>query len=110
MSGFCIFEKSFEKKDFILYHIDNSVTDLSEMFYNCKSLVKVYMPSFYGNNITKMKNMFDSCLNLEKIIFLRSLNTKSLKNMSNLFCDCFSLKKIINLSSFNTENVKKIQQ
>ena len=53
-NGQCRFRE--EGKYFIFYELDKLVTDLSNMFDNCTSLIKVYMPSFQGNNITDMKN------------------------------------------------------
>ena len=106
-NGQCRFEK--KGKYFILYHLDNSATDLSEMFYKCTSLIKVYMPSFKDNNITSMKYMFKLCTSLQEINFLPSFNTRNVTDMSNLFSHCYSLKKI-NLSSFNTENVNDMSE
>ena len=102
-NGQCRFRE--EGKYFIFYEIDKSATDLSDMFDNCTSLIKVYMPSFQDNNITDMKNMFYGCSSLKEINFPPSLNTKNVNDMSNLFAYCKSIKKI-DLSSFNTENVK----
>ena len=101
----------FEKKGkyFIYYHLDNSATDLSDMFNDCTSLIKVYMPSFKDNNITSMKNMFNRCASLREINYLPSLNTKNVTDMSNLFSGCSSLKKL-NLSSFNTEQVNDMSE
>ena len=102
-NGQCRFEK--KGKYFIQYHLDSSATDLSDMFNNCTSLIKVYMPSLKDNKIKSMKNMFLKCSSLREINYLPSLNTKDVIDMSNLFSACSSLKKI-NLSSFNTENVE----
>ena len=101
----------FEKKGkyFIHYHLDNSATDLSDMFNNCTSLIKIYMPTLKDNKITSMKNMFNRCASLREINYLPSFNTKNVTDMSNLFSGCSSLKKI-NLSSFNTEKVNDMSE
>ena len=106
-NGQCRFRE--EGKYFIFYELDKLVTDLSNMFDNCTSLIKVYMPSFQGNNITDMKNMFNGCSSLKEINFPPSLSTKYVNDMSNLFAECSSIKKI-DLSSFNTENVKDMSK
>ena len=104
-NGKCRFEK--EGKYFIFYSLNDSINDLSNMFYNCKSLVKVYMPSLVDNRIVKMSAMFKECHSLENINFPNSFNSGNITNMSNLFYNCNSLKTI-DLKSFNTGNVRKM--
>ena len=105
--GKCIFEK--EGKYFIFYHLDNSVDDLSNMFYNCSSLIKVYMPSFTDNKIINMSNMFNECSFLKEVNFLPSFNTKNVIDISKMFSNCYCLENI-NLSSFNTGNVRNMSK
>ena len=82
-NGKCKFEK--EGKYFISYYLDNSVNNLSYMFNDCNSLIKVYMPSFADHQIISMSNMFNDCYFLKEINFLSSFNTKILQ----IFQKCF---------------------
>jgi len=99
------FEK--EGKYLISYYLDKSATNLSEMFNECDSLIKVYMPSFSDNKITKMAGMFDNCYSLKNINIFNSFNTKNVIDMSNMFFNCCSLEKL-NLSLFTTSNVQNM--
>jgi len=99
------FEK--EGKYLINYYIDKSAANLSEMFNECDSLIKVYMPSFSDNKITKMAGMFDNCYSLKNINIFNSFNTKNVIDMSNMFSNCYSLEKL-NLSLFTTSNVQNM--
>ena len=101
-NGKCRFEK--EGKYFIFYELNNSVNNLGNMFNNCSSLTRIYMPSFRDNTITNMSKMFKECISLKEIKFLPYFNSKNVKDISNMFSLCTSLEEI-NLSSFNTENV-----
>ena len=104
-NGKCRFEK--EGKYFIFYSLNDSINDLSNMFDNCNSLIRVYMPSFVDNHIVKMSEMFQECHSLENINFPNSFNSGNIIDMSNLFYNCNSLKSI-DLKSFNTKNVRKM--
>jgi len=86
------------------YHLDNTADDLSNMFYDCSSLAKVFISSFPENKITNLSHMFEGCETLTKIYFSFSFNTENVQDMSSMFKDCDSLKSI-NLSYFNTKNV-----
>ena len=93
-----------EGKHYIYITFDNKVDNLSNMFYNCSSLNKVYIPSFPDNQIEDMSNMFQGCTSLTEINFLPSFNTQNVIDMSKMFLSCESLENI-NLSFLNTENV-----
>ena len=93
-----------EGKYFISYEINNSAKDFRDLFCQCKTLKKVYFPSFVDIKIENMSNMFNGCTSLEEINFPRSFNTEAVTNMSNLFALCESLENL-NLTSFNTKNV-----
>ena len=93
-----------EGKYFISYNINNSTKDLRDLFLKCKTLKRVYLPSFGDIKIENMSNMFNLCTSLEKINFPPSFNTENVTNMSNMFAFCESLENL-NLTSFNTKNV-----
>ena len=93
-----------EGKYFISYSINNSTRDLRDLFRQCKTLKRVYLPSFADIKIENMSNMLFGCISLEKINFPRSFNTENVTNMSNMLGFCESLENL-NLTSFNTKNV-----
>ena len=82
---------------------NEKIEDMSSMFENCKSLIKVDLSSFNSQNIIDMSDMFGGCKSLIKVD-LSSFNTKNVTNMSGMFAGCKNLIKA-DLSSFNTENV-----
>ena len=91
-----------EGKYFFKYKFDDSLNDLSRMFYDCTSLTGVFIPSFPENKITDLSSIFEGCHALKNIHFY--FNTKDVKDMSGMFKNCQSLE-YINLSSFDTKNV-----
>ena len=115
-----------------LSHFDMSlVTNMNNLFYNCISLKKIYLPEkeiklkdqmvqmFYGCNslqsidlyyfdtssVTDMHGLFYNCNSL-KNLDLSNFDTKSTINMSEMFYGCTSLKAL-DISSFNMKNVKE---
>ena len=83
------------------------IKDMTQMFYDCKSLKEVDFSSFNSLNVTSMSLMFYCCDNLTKVNF-SSFNTQNVTNMSWMFNGCYSLKKV-NFSSFNTQNVTNME-
>ena len=85
-----------------------NVTNMSYMFYNCKSLTNLNLANFNTQNVTNMSYMFYLCLSLQNII-LTSFNTQKVINMESMFNYCNNLKSL-NLSSFNTQNVTNMTE
>jgi surface protein len=83
--------------------VTKNVTDMSHMFVNAKSLVKIDLSSFDTSSVTNMSHMFCDIYSIAKID-LSSFNTSSVTNMRYMFCDTYSLVDL-DLSSFNTSNV-----
>ena len=75
----------------------SNVTDLSYMFYDCLRLTNV--PSFDTSNVTDMNNMFAECKGLTSVPLF---DTSKVTNMSYMFYDCLILT---NVPSFDTSNV-----
>ena len=80
----------------------HNVTDMSWMFARCKAAEKIVIP-FNTPKVTKMNNMFDSCL-VVKELDLSTFNTANVTTMNRMFTECYALEQL-NISSFNTENV-----
>ena len=100
------FEKyGFNEKDETLKVIlkNETVEDMSYLFFGCKSLVKVNFSSFNSKNVTCLGAMFAGCESLIDVD-LSSFNTQNVKSMAGMFSSCENLTKI-DLSSFNTQNL-----
>lgn len=84
--------------------IDTSnVTNMTEMFRDCTSLIKLDLSIFDTFNVTKMNYMFSGCKSLPNIN-LNSFDTSNVTSMREMFYNCYSLTEL-DLSSFDTNNV-----
>ena len=81
----------------------SNVTEMAHMFLNCSSINNLNLSNFNTSNVTSMFLMFDGCSNLIDLN-LSNFNTCNLTDMSSMFSGCSSLTRL-NLSSFNTINV-----
>ena len=88
----------------LLKHINwNKITDMSNMFSNCKKLESLDLSNFDTSNVTNMNMMFYYCENLTSLD-LSNFDTSKVTNMYGMFENCNKLVDI-DLSSFNTSNV-----
>ena len=94
--------KSLISVNFLTFNANN-VTNMYGMFWGCTFLTTINLSYFNTKNVTNMESMFESCSNLESLD-LKSFNTEKVTNMKSMFDGCSSLKSL-NLSSFNTMNV-----
>ena len=83
--------------------IDDQVTSLKKLFYECICIEKIYFKKFCRNNITNMSHIFSRCSFLNEIN-LTNFNTENVKDMNNMFSGCKSLKEL-NVSNFITDKV-----
>ncbi len=86
-------------------NIDTSnVTDMSCMFYGCKSLISINgISNWNTSNVTDMSYMFYDCNALESLD-LSNWDVSKVTNMSNMFYFCLNLKSL-NLFDWVTSNV-----
>ena len=109
------------------------VTDMWNMFYNCKSLTSLDLKTFDTHNVFSMSYMFSGCNNLT-YLNVSSFDTSNVNNMMWMFSGCWNLTNLsvsnfdmhsvrymtgmfssckglthIDVSHFNTENVKNMQ-
>lgn len=109
------------------------VTDMWQMFYNCKSLTSLDLKDFDTHNVLSMSYMFFGCNNLT-YLNVSSFNTSKVGNMMWMFAGCWKLTNLsvsnfdmhsvrtmlgmfssckglthIDVSQFNTENVENMQ-
>ena len=84
----------------------DGITDMSCMFWGCKSLVKLDLSSFDTKNVTSMRQMFYGCESLVKLDLL-SFDTQNVISTEDMFIHCESLVKVIRK---NFEKVKIISR
>ena len=80
------------------------VTDMSNMFEDCRALETLDLKTFNTQNVENLENMFLMCGAL-KTVNLESFNTENVVNMYRMFYGCKSLEAL-NLKAFNTEKVE----
>ena len=83
------------------------VTNMFNMFYNCK-FPSLDLSSFDTRNVTNMKQMFQYCDALTSLD-LSGFNTSNVTDMSNMFDSCSALTSL-DLSNFNTSKVTNMKQ
>ena len=101
---FC-FEYKFDKTGTYTFKFEfnDLLTNISKLFYDCKTLISLDFNNFKTNYLKDMSDMFNGC-SLIQSLDLSNFKTKRVTNMKNMFYDCTSLKKL-DISSFNTINV-----
>ena len=80
-----------------------NVTDMSSMFYGCSALTKLNLSSFNTQNVTNMDGMFSYCKALTTLD-VSKFDTKNVTDMSGMFSDCYALTTL-DVSKFDTKNV-----
>ena len=82
----------------------SKVTDMSQMFRDCKALTKLNLSTFQTQNVTDMNRMFNNC-NALADLDVSEFNTRNVTDMGNMFSDCYSLKEL-DVSGWDTKNVR----
>ena len=94
-------------KDNIIIHQYNYYSNMSEIFYNCLSLLSLPDISKWNtNNVEDMSGMFSDCSSLLSLPDISKWNTNNVKNMSEIFSHCSSLSSLPDISKWNTNNVE----
>ena len=85
----------------------SNVTDMSRLFYNCKSLSSVNLSNLNTSKVTNMYGMFyyTALTSLD----LSNLDTSNVTNMSWMFRNCKSLTSL-NVSNWDTSNLTDMSQ
>lgn len=118
------FDKSFEEaRPTTTYHWINStvsniiglenlntseVTNMGEMFRDCKFLESIDLSHFNTSKVTSMFAMFCGCVILKELD-VRKFDTSQVTEMSAMFAQCYLLEEL-DVSSFNTSNVVYMQE
>lgn len=97
-------------KDCKVKHLDlsslktHNVTDFSDMFYNCDSLIDLNVDGFDTSNAEDFNGMFHGCNKLTQLN-VKHFNTNSVLHMSYLFSGCRRLK-VIDLEGWDFSQVR----
>ena len=83
------------------------VTDMVDMFCDCRDLSSLDVSGFNTGKVTDMSGMFYECISL-KLLDVAKFNTANVKSMSNMFYSCYNLD-LLNVTNFNTANVTNMQ-
>ena len=83
------------------------VTDMADMFCDCRDLSSLDVSGFNTEKVTDMSGMFYECISL-KLLDVAKFNTANVKSMSNMFFRCYNLD-LLNVTNFNTANVTNMQ-
>ena len=84
-----------------------SITRMNNIFSGCKSLLNLPDISNWDvSNVTDMSNMFSNCSLIMYLPDISNWNTKNVVNMNNMFYNCSSLLTLRDLSKWNTAKVK----
>ena len=83
------------------------VTDMVDMFCDCRDLSSLDVSGFNTGKVTDMSGMFYDCISL-KLLDVTNFNTANVKSMSNMFYRCYNLD-LLNVTNFNTANVTNMQ-
>ena len=83
------------------------VTDMADMFCECRDLSSLDVSGFNTGKVTDMSGMFYDCISL-KLRDVAKFNTANVKSMSNMFYNCQNLASL-NVTNFNTANVTNMQ-
>ena len=83
------------------------VTDMTDMFRECRYLSSLDVSGFNTEKVTDMSGMFYDCISL-KLLDVTKFNTANVESMFNMFYNCQNLASL-NVKNFNTANVTNMQ-
>ena len=88
----------------IFFSINSDITNMSNMFNGCESLIALPDISKWNtSNVNDMEFMFAGCKSLIALPDLSIWNTQNVNNSGNLFSGCSSLISLPDISKWNTE-------
>ena len=83
-----------------------TITNMSYMFCNCKSLISLPdISNWNTNNVTNMSDMFSYCVSLISLPDISNWNINNVTDMSCMFSCCSLLTSLPDISNWNTNNV-----
>ena len=85
----------------------NNITNMSEMFYECDTLLSLPDISKWNTeNITSMKGIFFRCGLLASLPDISKWNLYKVNDISKMFSCCYSIRSLPDISRWNLINVK----
>jgi len=90
--------------DFI---IEGKLTNMSYLFKDCHSLIKIEFLSIDTSKVKSMRLIFSGCEFLE-YLDLSNFDTSNVGGMNGMFSGCFKLKEIKGINNFKTSKVKSM--
>ena len=87
----------------IEYLKSDNVTDMNNMFCNCRGLTSLNVTNFKTENVTDMGNMFYVCSGLTSLD-VTNFKTENVTNMAMMFFGCSGLTSL-DVTNFKTDNV-----
>ena len=96
-------------KDNIIIHQYNYYSNMSEIFYNCLSLLSLPDISKWNtNNVNNMSYMFYNCSSLSSLPDISKWNTNNVKDMSYMFSGCEILNTLPDISKWNISSINNM--
>ena len=100
--------RSLHTINFGKFSIDESATNICNMFASCLSLTALDVSNWNTENVTSMNDMFYECSSLTTLD-VTNWNTAKVTGMNNMFYGCSALTTL-DVTNWNTENVVDMSQ
>ena len=86
------------------------LTDISNMFSNCKNLTSIIDIDFLNtSNVKKMNHMFYNCNSLESLPDISKWDISNVTQIDYMFEGCEKLKSLPDISKWNTINIESMK-
>ena len=87
-----------------------TITNMSYMFYNCKSLLSFSnFDKWNTSNVLNINSLFYNCTNLKPIPDISNWDISNVTDIGYIFYHCSSLVSLPDISKWNTGNIKYMQ-
>ena len=87
----------------------SNIKDMNKMFYRCNSLISLPDISKWDtSNVNNINLIFYRCNSLISLPDISKWNTSNVTNMSHMFYECSSIISLPDISKWNTSNVTNI--
>ena len=107
-----IYINKHEKENILIIKLKgiNKVNKLAKMFYECISLIDIFIMSEWDtSNVKDMSYIFFGCQSLKELPDISRWNLNKVNNISYMFYDCSSLKSLPDISKWNTQEVNTME-
>jgi len=96
----------YDKSILIKLKVNNKITNMTNMFKDCKSLYSIPdISNLNTSNITKMEGIFENCESLSYISGLLEWDVSLVTDMSKMFYNCKSLSYLEDISKWNASKI-----